>query len=239
MASRTQCSENVGIFASKAQQTAGRLIPGRLRGDWPLSRSNLLIVLADFGWERSTPSTISNMSRMRFSDTGLSTTTTSSGLLEDARTSPQLPSSIVIRTPLTVTRSRIAWAADPGALALRRLEILHHGVDDIVLHLVGATRRHGRRRPGLRQRILQIGHRLAARAIEHVADRDRRDQTVVIAAAEWLVEEEVAGLLKARERPELVGAAVQSSFSQITRITSRIEVTRAGSTQRKKKDAEK
>src|SRR5258707_15148713 len=49
------------------------------------------------------------MSRMRASETGLSTTTTSSGLFEDARTSPQVPSSTVTRTPLTVTRSRIGW----------------------------------------------------------------------------------------------------------------------------------
>src|SRR5476651_76103 len=48
---------------------------------------------------------------MRCSDTGLSTTTTSSGLLEDARTRPQLPSATVTRTPLTVTRSRIGWPA--------------------------------------------------------------------------------------------------------------------------------
>src|SRR5665213_4388640 len=48
---------------------------------------------------------------MRCSLTGLSTTTTSSGLLEDARTRPQLPSATVTRTPLTVTRSRIGWPA--------------------------------------------------------------------------------------------------------------------------------
>src|SRR3954447_14270222 len=51
------------------------------------------------------------MSRMRVSDAGLSTTTTSSGLLDDARTKPQLPSSTVTRTPLTVTRSRIGCPA--------------------------------------------------------------------------------------------------------------------------------
>src|SRR4029077_3572583 len=44
-------------------------------------------------------------------ETGLPTTTTSSGLLEDARTRPQLPSSTVTRTPLTVTRSRMLWPA--------------------------------------------------------------------------------------------------------------------------------
>jgi hypothetical protein len=58
-------------------------------------------------WVRSTASTALNMSRMRASDTGLSTTTTSSGLLEEARARPQVPSSTVTRTPLTVTRSRI------------------------------------------------------------------------------------------------------------------------------------
>src|ERR1051326_529467 len=58
-------------------------------------------------WVRSTASTALNISRMRASDAGLSTTTTSSGLLEEARTSPQVPSSTVTRTPLTVTRSRI------------------------------------------------------------------------------------------------------------------------------------
>src|SRR5258708_17515669 len=51
------------------------------------------------------------MPRILCSDTGLSTPTTSSGLLDDARTRPQLPSSTVTRTPLTVTRSRIFWPA--------------------------------------------------------------------------------------------------------------------------------
>jgi hypothetical protein len=69
-------------------------------------------------------------------------------------------------------------------------------------------RRHGRRAPGLRQRVLEVGHRLARRAVEHVADRDRRDEAVVIAAADRLVEEEVAGLLEAGERAQLVGAAL-------------------------------
>src|SRR6202163_3764390 len=63
------------------------------------------------GWVRSTAFIASNRSCMRCSLTGLSTTTTSSGLLDDARTRPQLPSSTVTRTPLTVTRSRIGCAA--------------------------------------------------------------------------------------------------------------------------------
>src|SRR5262245_36596653 len=57
---------------------------------------------------------------MLASDTGLSTTITSSGLLDEARTRPQVPSSRTTRTPLTVTSSRIFWpatAAPPAAAA--------------------------------------------------------------------------------------------------------------------------
>jgi hypothetical protein len=57
------------------------------------------------------------MARMLVSDVGLSTTTTSSGLLEEARTRPQVPSASVTRTPLTVTRSRIFWPATAAPLA--------------------------------------------------------------------------------------------------------------------------
>src|SRR6478672_3162698 len=60
---------------------------------------------------RSTASSALNMSRMRASEIGLSTTTTSSGLFDDARTRPQVPSSTVTRTPLTVTRSRMPCPA--------------------------------------------------------------------------------------------------------------------------------
>src|SRR5262245_33564337 len=63
------------------------------------------------GCVRSTLSTALNMSRIRASDTGLSTTTTNSGLFDDARTRPQVPSSTVTRTPLTVTRSRMPCPA--------------------------------------------------------------------------------------------------------------------------------
>ena len=69
-------------------------------------------------------------------------------------------------------------------------------------------RRHGRRTPGLRQRLAQVGHALSRIAVEHVADREREDHAVVVAAAERLVEEEVAGLLEAGERAELVDAAL-------------------------------
>src|SRR5205809_575212 len=49
---------------------------------------------------------------MRASDAGLSTTTTSSGLLEDARMRPHVPSATVTLTPFTVTRSRIGSPAN-------------------------------------------------------------------------------------------------------------------------------
>src|SRR4029079_12100253 len=49
--------------------------------------------------------------RMLASAVGLSTTITSSGLLDEALTKPQVPSASTTRTPLTVTRSRIFWPA--------------------------------------------------------------------------------------------------------------------------------
>src|SRR5262249_11800849 len=82
------------------------------------------------GWVRSTASTDLNMSRMRASETGLSTTTTSSGLLEEARTRPQVPSSTVTRTPLTVTRLRIPWPATISPFA--RAYLAHRLLDDPV-----------------------------------------------------------------------------------------------------------
>ena len=94
------------------------------------------------------------------------------------------------------------------ALLLQRLEMLQHALDDAVFGLVGAVRRHRRRRPGFRQRVLQIRHRFVGRPIEHLADRDRRYQAIVIAPAERLVEEEMPGLLEARQRAQLVGAAL-------------------------------
>src|SRR5471032_931532 len=50
-----------------------------------------------------------NMARILASDAGLSTTTTRDGLLDEARTRPQVPSSSVTRTPLTVTSLTIFW----------------------------------------------------------------------------------------------------------------------------------
>jgi hypothetical protein len=54
---------------------------------------------------------------MRASDAGLSTTTTSSGLLDEARTRPQVPSPETTRTPLTVMRSRISPPAKGSPLS--------------------------------------------------------------------------------------------------------------------------
>ena len=62
--------------------------------------------------------------------------------------------------------------------------------------------------PGHRQRLAQIGHALSGIAVEHVADGEREDHAVVIAAAERLVEEEVSGFLEAGDGAELVDAAL-------------------------------
>ena len=63
----------------------------------------------------------SKMAFMLASDVGLSTTTTSSGLFDEARTRPQVPSSSITRTPLTVMRSRIVWPATVPPVSLRAL----------------------------------------------------------------------------------------------------------------------
>jgi hypothetical protein len=67
------------------------------------------------------------------SDSGLSATITSSGLLEDGRTRPQLPSLSSMRTPFTVIRPKLAargwqvslwtgvaldWGRSPGRFLL-------------------------------------------------------------------------------------------------------------------------
>ena len=52
---------------------------------------------------------------MRASDAGLSTTTTSSGLFDEARTRPHVPSSTVTRTPFTVALITRLWSSSkPG-----------------------------------------------------------------------------------------------------------------------------
>src|SRR5471032_2642266 len=57
------------------------------------------------------------MARILASDAGLSTTTTSDGLLDEARTRPQVPSSRVTRTPLTVTTLTIFWPSKVSPLS--------------------------------------------------------------------------------------------------------------------------
>ena len=80
-----------------------------------------------------------------------------------------------------------------------RLAEAHHRIDHAVFLLVVAMRRHGRRAPGLGQRLAQICHRLSGIAVEHVEDRKCRHQPVVVATAERRIEEEVPGLLEPRE----------------------------------------
>ena len=69
-------------------------------------------------------------------------------------------------------------------------------------------RRHGRRLPGARQRVLQLGERLVGIAVEHVEHGERRHEPVVIAAAERRIEEEMPGLLEADQRAGLVAVAL-------------------------------
>src|SRR5262249_61092187 len=77
-----------------------------------------------------------------------------------------------------------------------------------VLDLAWAGSCHGRRGPGLGQRVLEVGHALSRIALEHVANREREHEPVVVAAAERRIEEEVAGFLEARHRADLVDAAL-------------------------------
>ena len=134
----------------------------------------------------------SKMARMLASEVGLSTTMTNSGLFEDARTSPQVPSSRTTRMPFTVITSRTFWPAISLAGLGAFLVALDDAVDDAVLQFVRAFGRHGRRLPCLGQCVLEVGHRLVRVTIEHVADGERGDQPVVVTPAERRVEEEVA-----------------------------------------------
>ena len=59
---------------------------------------------------------------MRASDAGLSTTTTSSGLFDDARTSPQVPSSTVTRDAVDGDEVANRLAGERLASRLHRLE---------------------------------------------------------------------------------------------------------------------
>jgi hypothetical protein len=75
---------------------------------------------------------------MLASEIGLSTTTTSSGLLEDARIKPQVPSST--DDAHAVDRDQLADRL-PGnlfAIGVHRLEAGHHLIDDTIFGLIGA-----------------------------------------------------------------------------------------------------
>ena len=148
-------------------------------------------------------STASNIARMRASDAGLSTTTTSSGLFDEARTRPHVPSSTVTRTPLTVTRSRIGCPANGSPRACIAWSRATTRSATSYLTSSAQCGRHRRRAPGLRQLAIEIGHRLSRIAVEHVEDGDRGDEAVVIAAPDRRVEEEVARLLEAGERVQI------------------------------------
>ena len=63
---------------------------------------------------------------------GFRTTTTSDGLFEEARTRPQVPSSSVTRTPLTVTRRAIFWPRSFSPFAASCSYSLVIAVDDLI-----------------------------------------------------------------------------------------------------------
>jgi hypothetical protein len=92
---------------------------------------------------------------------------------------------------LTVNEIADRLAGDLTVRGLRGLEVLHHLTRHAVFALVGAMRRHGRRAPGLGQSVLEISHSLARIVVEHVADGERRENAIVVAAADRLVEEDM------------------------------------------------
>src|SRR5260370_7156472 len=99
----------------------------------------------------------------------------------------------------------------PGILLDARFrlpEVSYDVADRAVFYLVGAVRRHGGRGPGLGQGRLEVGHGLCGIAVEHVANREREHEPVVVAASERRIEEEVTGFLEARHRADLVDAAL-------------------------------
>ena len=64
-------------------------------------------------------STSLNIARILACEAGLSTTTTSEGLFDEARTRPQVPSSSVTRTPFTVTTDMIFWPSSFSPFSAR------------------------------------------------------------------------------------------------------------------------
>jgi hypothetical protein len=150
---------------------------------------------------------------MRCSDIGLSTTTTSSGLFDDART----PATVLDGDAHAVDGDEIAnllpcrffsrpWGLDSSPFfAASKCFTTSSTVP--YLASAGVMRRHGRRGPGFLAARFSGWHRLARRAIDHLANCDRRDQAVTTAAAEQRIEE-VTGLHETRQRSQLVGAAL-------------------------------
>ena len=130
------------------------------------------------------------------------------------------PGAVVEHDPDAVDGDELADLL-PGELAAIRgdlLEVVHHAVDHAVFHLVVAMRRHGRRLPGARQLVLQLGERLAGVAVEHVEHGERRHQAVVIAAAERRVEEEMARLLEADQSAGLVAVALDVGMAGLPEL---------------------
>ena len=149
------------------------------------------------------------IARISASLAGLSQTTTRFGVLDEARTSPQAPFSSITRAPFTVTMPVIARPAEAAALAPARAAMPRDdAVEHRVLLGVGAEGRHRRGRPGPRQRPAQVGHRAARVAVHQLGDLDRHPHAAVVAAADRLGEEVVAGLLEARQRAELAHPAL-------------------------------
>src|SRR6185503_15900075 len=115
------------------------------------------------------------------------------------RGTDEAPGAVVGDDADAVDRDEIGDRVAAGLLALflHAFEGVDHLVGHGILDFVVAMGRHGRRAPGLGQRILEVGHRLAGVAVEHVEDGDGRQDAVVITAAEGWIEEVMAGLLEA------------------------------------------
>ena len=167
------------------------------------SHSNRLVVRTDFRVLAEDPVGPLEHRAICASEPGLSATTTSSGLLGEARTSPQVPSSAVTRTPLTVTTSRIADRRAPR-LCLHRLEPRYDTVGDIIFCFVGAVRATCSASPSLRQVAVEISHRLAPVAVQHLEHGDGGDEAIVVAAPDRRIEEEMPGPLEPGQRFEFL-----------------------------------